>query len=161
MIIRDDEVVELQTPTGPMRTYIFRPAAGGRYPGVVFFSEIFQVTGPIRRTAAFLAGHGFIVAVPEVYHELEPAGRSSPTTPPAPNAATPTRLPKRSQPTTPTPARASRTCNRAPDWHRQDRRHRHLPGRPPVVPLRHEPRGSGDGLLLCHRYSQAVRSAKG
>src|SRR4051812_3551640 len=74
MIIRDSEVVELQTPTGPMRTYIFRPAAGGRYPGVVFFSEIFQVTGPIRRTAAFLAGHGYIVAVPEIYHELEPAG---------------------------------------------------------------------------------------
>jgi carboxymethylenebutenolidase len=38
------------------------------------FSEIFQVTGPIRRTAAFLAGHGYLVAVPEVYHELEPSG---------------------------------------------------------------------------------------
>src|SRR6266516_1802676 len=74
MIIRDNEVVELQTPTGPMRTYIFRPAAGGRYPGLVFFSEIFQVTGPIRRTAAFLAGHGFVVAVPEVFHELESTG---------------------------------------------------------------------------------------
>ncbi|MBE7157409.1 MAG: dienelactone hydrolase family protein, partial [Rhodospirillales bacterium] len=46
----------------------------GRYPGVVLFSEIFQVTAPIRRTAALLAGHGFVVAVPEVYHELEPAG---------------------------------------------------------------------------------------
>jgi carboxymethylenebutenolidase len=74
MIIRDVEVVELQTPTGPMRTYLFRPAAGGKYPGLVFFSEIFQVTGPIRRTAAFLAGQGYVVAVPEVYHELEPAG---------------------------------------------------------------------------------------
>jgi carboxymethylenebutenolidase len=40
----------------------------------VLFSEIFQATGPIRRTAAFIAGHGFIVAVPEVYHELESAG---------------------------------------------------------------------------------------
>lgn len=74
MTIQDNEVVELQTPTGPMRTYLLRPAAEGRYPGIVLFSEIFQVTGPIRRTAAFLAGHGFVVAVPEVYHELEPAG---------------------------------------------------------------------------------------
>ena len=74
MTIKDGEVVELQTPTGPMRTYIFRPAAEGRYPGLVLFSEIFQVTGPIRRTAAFLAGHGYVVAVPEVYHELEPSG---------------------------------------------------------------------------------------
>lgn len=57
-----------------MRTYIFRPAAAGRFPGLVLFSEIFQVTDPIRRIAALLAGHGFVVAVPEVYHDLEPAG---------------------------------------------------------------------------------------
>jgi carboxymethylenebutenolidase len=74
MTIKEDIVVDLSTPTGPMRTYIFRPAAEGRYPGVVFFSEIFQVTGPIRRTAAMIAGHGYVVAAPEVYHELEPAG---------------------------------------------------------------------------------------
>src|SRR3954447_25568941 len=73
MIIKED-VLEVQTPSGSMRTHLFRPAAEGRYPGLVFFSEIFQVTGPIRRTAALLAGHGFLVAVPEVYHELEPAG---------------------------------------------------------------------------------------
>jgi carboxymethylenebutenolidase len=74
MIIKDNEFVDLQTPTGPMRTYIFRPAAEGKYPGLLMYSEIFQVTGPIRRTAALLAGHGFVVAVPEIYHELEPAG---------------------------------------------------------------------------------------
>lgn len=74
MVIKDDEVVDIPTAKGPMRTYIFRPAAPGKYPGVLFYSEIFQVTGPIRRTAAMLAGHGYIVAAPEIYHELEPAG---------------------------------------------------------------------------------------
>jgi len=74
MIIDDSQSVDLQTSTGPMRVQISRPAAAGRYPGIVLYSEIFQVTGPIRRAAAFLAGHGFVVAVPEVYHELEPAG---------------------------------------------------------------------------------------
>ena len=74
MTIKDDQVVELETPTGPMRTYVFKPAAEGMFPGVVFYSEIFQVTAPIRRTAALIAGQGYIVAVPEVYHELEPAG---------------------------------------------------------------------------------------
>ena len=74
MTIKDDEYADIPTPTGPMRTYLFRPAAEGRYPGILLFSEIFQATGPIRRTAAMLAGHGFVVAVPEVYHELEPAG---------------------------------------------------------------------------------------
>ena len=68
-----EEQVELSTPFGPMRTHITRPAAPGRYPGVVFYTEIFQVTGPIRRTAAMLAGHGYVVAVPEIYHEFEAA----------------------------------------------------------------------------------------
>ena len=69
-----EEAVDLGTPSGPMRTHITRPAAPGRYPGVVFYTEIFQVTGPIRRTAAMLAGHGYVVAVPEIYHEFETAG---------------------------------------------------------------------------------------
>ena len=74
MIIADTETVDLSTATGPMRCYIVRPVAAGRYPGLVLYSEIYQVTGPIRRIAAFLAGHGFVVLVPEIYHELEPPG---------------------------------------------------------------------------------------
>jgi len=74
MTITDHEFADLVTPTGPMRTYLFRPTAPGKYPGILLYSEIFQVTGPIRRTAALLAGHGFIVAAPEIYHEYEPAG---------------------------------------------------------------------------------------
>lgn len=74
MIIVNDEYVTLDTPTGPMRTHIVRPAAPGRYPGIVFYSEIFQITAPVRRMAAVLAGHGYTVAMPEIYHEFEPAG---------------------------------------------------------------------------------------
>ena len=74
MTITDHEVSDLPTPSGPMRTYVFRPAAEGKYPGILLFSEIFQVTGPIRRTAALLASNGYIVAAPEIYHEYEPAG---------------------------------------------------------------------------------------
>lgn len=69
-----DETVDLPTLTGLMRTHIVRPAAAGRYPAILFYSEIFQVTAPIRRTAAMLAGHGYVVAMPEVYHEYEAAG---------------------------------------------------------------------------------------
>jgi len=74
MIVIGDEPAELSTPYGPMRTHIVRPAAPGKYPGIVFFTEIFQVAGPIRRTAAMLAGRGYIVAIPEIYHEFEAAG---------------------------------------------------------------------------------------
>ena len=69
-----EEAVTLDTSTGPMRTHVLRPSTSGRYPALVLYSEIFQITAPIRRTAAFLAGHGYIVACPEVYHEYEPAG---------------------------------------------------------------------------------------
>lgn len=74
MILSPDEFAELPTAYGPMRTHIFRPAAEGRYPGLLMYSEIFQATAPIRRTAALLAGHGYVVAVPEIYHEFLPPG---------------------------------------------------------------------------------------
>ena len=75
MIIRSDEIEDVPTPDGGvMRLHLFRPAVPGRFPGVLFFSEIYQVTNPIRRLAMMVAGQGFVVAVPEVYHEYEPAG---------------------------------------------------------------------------------------
>jgi len=74
MTIIDHEFADIATPSGPMRTHIFRPAAPGKYPAISLFSEIFQVTGPIRRTAAMLAGHGFVVGAPEIFHEYESAG---------------------------------------------------------------------------------------
>ncbi len=66
--------VDLPTTRGPMRTHLFAPAGEGRHPGIIFYSEIFQVTGPIRRMASALSGQGYFVAVPEVYHEFEPLG---------------------------------------------------------------------------------------
>jgi carboxymethylenebutenolidase len=74
MLIKEDDSVDLATSNGHMRTYLLRPAAEGRYPGIVLFSEIFQATDPIRRSAATLAGHGFLVAIPEIFHELETPG---------------------------------------------------------------------------------------
>jgi carboxymethylenebutenolidase len=73
MIIKE-EIVELKTLAGSMRVYVYRPVAPGKYPGLTLFSEIFQQTGPIKRTAMFFAGHGYIVAVPEIFHELETPG---------------------------------------------------------------------------------------
>ena len=73
-MIITEEFVDLTTPYGPMQTHITRPVAPGKYPGIVFWTEIFQITGPIRRMASMLAGHGYIVAIPEVYHEFEAPG---------------------------------------------------------------------------------------
>lgn len=73
MLIQE-HFVDLNTPQGTMRTFIFRPAAAGVFPGIVLFAEIYQMTGPIARMARLLAGHGYVVAVPETYHDFEPPG---------------------------------------------------------------------------------------
>jgi len=42
-----------------------------KFPGVVCFSEIYQVTGPVERFAGQIASHGFVVACPSSFHEFE------------------------------------------------------------------------------------------
>ncbi len=68
------QLIDLATPTGTMQTQVFRPNAGGQFPAIIFYSEIFQITAPIARSANILAGLGFVVLVPEVFHELNPLG---------------------------------------------------------------------------------------
>lgn len=69
-----EDTALIKTPTGEMRTAVLSPKDPGKYPAIILYSEIFQLTGPIMRSAAIIAGHGFIVAVPEVYHEHLEAG---------------------------------------------------------------------------------------
>jgi carboxymethylenebutenolidase len=69
--------VELTIAGFPCRTYVAAPKdakAGAKYPGIILYSEIFQLTGPICRSANRLAGHGFVVAAPEIYHRTCPPG---------------------------------------------------------------------------------------
>src|SRR6185295_7414810 len=65
---------ELRVDDSPMRVYVAAPQPEGKYPGILLYSEIFQLTGPIRRSVERLAGHGFVVAAPEIYHRIEPIG---------------------------------------------------------------------------------------
>lgn len=73
-MITQQQIVQLQTPTGPMQAQLYRPQDPGCYPAIIFYSEIFQITSPIARSANLLAGLGFLVLVPEVFHELNPMG---------------------------------------------------------------------------------------
>ena len=68
------QIADLNTPTGVMRTYIHRPVGDGKYPAILFYSEIFQQTGPIERAAKIMASHGYAVLVHEVFHEHNPIG---------------------------------------------------------------------------------------
>lgn len=69
-----EEIVVLNTPNGAMRTVLLMPKETGEYPCLILYSEIFQLTGPIVRSAAVMAGHGYIVALPEIYYQHLEAG---------------------------------------------------------------------------------------
>jgi carboxymethylenebutenolidase len=68
------EYVDIPAGGRSMRTFVAAPRASGSHPGVVFYTDIFQLTEPSLRWAVRLAGYGFVVAAPEIYHRLEPAG---------------------------------------------------------------------------------------
>lgn len=74
-MIITSEFVDLPTPDGgSMRTFVARPRSPGKYPGILFYSDIFQLTGTMLRSCARLAGYGFVVAAPEIYRRVEPPG---------------------------------------------------------------------------------------
>ncbi|KAF2747438.1 alpha/beta-hydrolase [Sporormia fimetaria CBS 119925] len=72
---------------GSMRIFLFHPTIAGypkaKFPGVVVFSEIYQVTGPVARFARQIASQGYIVAAPSSYHDFtspEPLAYDGPGT---------------------------------------------------------------------------------
>lgn len=66
--------VELRVDESLMRVYVTAPKPTGQYPGILFYSDIYQLGGPITRLADRLAGYGYVVAAPEIFHRLEPVG---------------------------------------------------------------------------------------
>ncbi|MDJ0553263.1 MAG: dienelactone hydrolase family protein [Microcoleaceae cyanobacterium MO_207.B10] len=66
--------VDLRVDDSLMRVYVATPKPPGVYPGIVFHSDIYQLGGPIIRLANYLAGYGYVVAAPEIFHRTEPIG---------------------------------------------------------------------------------------
>ena len=73
MQIRRD-TIGLTVDGSLMRLYVARPLPEGRRPGVLFYSDIYQLGEPIRRLADRLAGYGYVVAAPEIFHRREAIG---------------------------------------------------------------------------------------
>lgn len=68
------EYVKVPVAERAMRAFLAAPRAEGPHPGVVFYSDIFQLTDSTLRSCVRLAGYGFAVLAPEIYHRIEPAG---------------------------------------------------------------------------------------
>ena len=68
------QYVDIPLPGSPMRTFVASPKAEGRFPAILCYSDIFQLTPPLLRTCVRLAGYGFVAAAPEIYRRIEPPG---------------------------------------------------------------------------------------
>ncbi|MBW4670465.1 MAG: dienelactone hydrolase family protein [Cyanomargarita calcarea GSE-NOS-MK-12-04C] len=66
--------VELRVDDSLMRVYVAAPSSPGLYPGILFYSDIYQLGGAMIRLANYLAGYGYVVAAPEIFHRTEPVG---------------------------------------------------------------------------------------
>ncbi|RUS26637.1 dienelactone hydrolase family protein, partial [Jimgerdemannia flammicorona] len=81
MLVKEDHR-DLQTSTGPMRVYFYQPNLleypHAKFPGVVVFTEIYQVTGPLHRFCRQIASQGYVVACNESFHEFEVPGVAIP-----------------------------------------------------------------------------------
>jgi carboxymethylenebutenolidase len=61
------KVTEDEVRIAGIRSIVVRPAGAGPWPGVLFYTDIFQLTESTLRTARRLASAGFVVCVPEIY----------------------------------------------------------------------------------------------
>jgi carboxymethylenebutenolidase len=64
------DTLQLDTPDGPMTTYVSHPSGTPRG-GVVVVQEAFGLTGHIHRVADALAAVGFIAVAPALFHRSE------------------------------------------------------------------------------------------
>ena len=67
-------VVDLTTPTGPMRVAVYQPKLTSLARRCCYIQKFSRFTAPIARMAAMLSGQGLLVLVPEVFHELNAPG---------------------------------------------------------------------------------------
>jgi carboxymethylenebutenolidase len=70
------EYKDISVDNAPLRMFVAAPndETKSKFPGIIFYSDIFQLTGPMLRSCVRLAGYGFVVAAPEIYHRVEPPG---------------------------------------------------------------------------------------
>ena len=66
--------IDVRGPSGPIRCVVAAPDDGAPAPAVLFYSDIFQLTGPHLRLAERLASRGYRVLAPEIYGRFEPPG---------------------------------------------------------------------------------------
>jgi carboxymethylenebutenolidase len=64
--------IDLETPDGILDCYVFTPTGAGPWPAVVVYMDAFGVRPNLFSMAQRLSSHGYVVAVPNLYHRTGP-----------------------------------------------------------------------------------------
>ncbi|MFJ1790132.1 dienelactone hydrolase family protein [Kitasatospora griseola] len=67
------ELLQIPTPDGHADALAAFPYAGGRHPAVLMYPDGFGLRPALREMACELAGHGYFVLVPNLFHRHGPA----------------------------------------------------------------------------------------
>ena len=67
------KTLHIPTADGPADAFAAFPDAGGRRPGVLMYPDGFGIRPALRQMAVELAGHGYYVLVPNIFHRHGPA----------------------------------------------------------------------------------------
>ncbi|PPS69915.1 MULTISPECIES: dienelactone hydrolase family protein [Streptomyces] len=67
------KALQIPTADGPADAFAAFPEQGGRHPGVLMYMDGFGIRPVLREMARELAGHGYYVLVPNVFHRHGPA----------------------------------------------------------------------------------------
>jgi carboxymethylenebutenolidase len=70
----DEVEIRIPAPDCSIRAVVIRPVGERVWPGVLLYTDIFQLTESSLRSARRLASYGFVVCVPEIYPRGELAG---------------------------------------------------------------------------------------
>ena len=60
--------VDLQTEDGTLDTYVYQPNGSGSWPAIVMYMDAFGIRPQLGEMAERLASHGYVVALPNLYH---------------------------------------------------------------------------------------------
>jgi len=63
-----EEPIEIRTPDGAVDGFLIRPEREGRWPGVLYLTDIFGIRDQSRGMAARLAAEGYAVLLPNIFY---------------------------------------------------------------------------------------------
>lgn len=65
-----EQTITIDTPDGPMQTFVVTPEAGGPAPALVVVQEAFGVNSHIKNVCRRMAAAGYAAFAPELFHRL-------------------------------------------------------------------------------------------